>query len=429
MNMKYPRILIFTLYDIFEDNSSVSFTVRSFLEKWPRENIIQVLCEDFNSGQTGQINKNLYRLGHKDIAVASWLINGTREVKTVMRSQLVKESAKLPLYRNLTTSLRRLATELYGFLPYRRSFSLDAFIAAAAPDIIYCNTSSPRMYKLSDRYSKKLKIPFFPHIMDDWPNIIGSSTKFASPLNYYYKNYLTRLFRRCPAAFCISKYMCEEYALRYKYNNFFPLMHSVEKHEDDNIGCNEDNIRTIIYAGSLYLERNLTIIKLAEAIEQLNVHNIRIVVYAPEKQWEELEKGFASYKTIEYGGFVSQQELEKVISNTWGLALIESFDPEMLEYTRLSMSTKVPEYLASGKPILAIGNEIQGSIRYIKEYNAGYVATDMSELHQVVKMMIEEKNISKILENAKDLFEKNHRRDCQQELFLKTVMENINEKQ
>ena len=45
-------------------------------------------------------------------------------------------------------------------------------------------------------------------------------------------------------------------------------------------------------------------------------------------------------------------------------------------FTRLSVSTKVPQYLASGRPVLVVGPEDQSSVRALRDSGACYFAGD-----------------------------------------------------
>src|SRR3546814_7688640 len=54
-------------------------------------------------------------------------------------------------------------------------------------------------------------------------------------------------------------------------------------------------------------------------------------------------------------------------------ALPISFVDHYSKYARLSISTKVPQYLSVGRPILAYGPKSLASISYIKETGAGVV--------------------------------------------------------
>ena len=52
---------------------------------------------------------------------------------------------------------------------------------------------------------------------------------------------------------------------------------------------------------------------------------------------------------------------------------VESFNEKMKKYTRLSISTKIPEYLASKRLIIAIGPVDIASIEYLKDNKAALI--------------------------------------------------------
>jgi glycosyltransferase involved in cell wall biosynthesis len=52
---------------------------------------------------------------------------------------------------------------------------------------------------------------------------------------------------------------------------------------------------------------------------------------------------------------------------------VEAFDDTVRAYTRLSLSTKIPQYMSSGRPILAYGPGELASCRYIADCDCGRV--------------------------------------------------------
>ena len=41
--MQYPKILLISPYNIFEDNDATSISIRSILKNWPKEKIVEIL--------------------------------------------------------------------------------------------------------------------------------------------------------------------------------------------------------------------------------------------------------------------------------------------------------------------------------------------------------------------------------------------------
>ena len=42
--MQYPKILLISPYNIFEDNDATSISIRSILKNWPKEKIVEIYC-------------------------------------------------------------------------------------------------------------------------------------------------------------------------------------------------------------------------------------------------------------------------------------------------------------------------------------------------------------------------------------------------
>jgi hypothetical protein len=68
-----------------------------------------------------------------------------------------------------------------------------------------------------------------------------------------------------------------------------------------------------------------------------------------------------------YMGSLSKDELNEVIREADVLVHVESFDRNSIESTRLSVSTKIPEYLAMGRPVLAVGPPDVASMEFLRD--------------------------------------------------------------
>ena len=182
---------------------------------------------------------------------------------------------------------------------------------------------------------------------------------------------------------------------------------------------------SLLYAGSIYLGRYETLKRLCEVVRKNAINDICINIYTQEDAWNQLKSEFEKYEFVNYGGFIGQEELMTQIRESDGLLFFESFDEEILKYTKLSLSTKVPEYLSSGIPIFAVGNATQGSIKYLSDNKAAYVATDDSQIESVFLDFIAHKDVDTVLKNAKKLFHDNHEMKNQQEQFKQILQKSL----
>lgn len=410
--MEIPKLLIVGTENIFTENTSSSFTVRSLVENWPENRLRQIVCSD-----SAESADDVFVLRSSDILFDFKMFKKKVKPSSIKRNEAhYFEKGKT----TIKSFIRQRLVYLYSCRPYKFTNALREFINEFGPDVIYSCSSRFGVFMLCRRISKNNRIPFVPHFFDDWPNV---SFDASGLFNRWSFKLVKQTIHQAPVVFCISDLMCNEYKARYSYDNFHALMHSVNplpKHKE-----NESDVKTLMYAGSIYLGRYKSLVELSKAISQRPGEKVELYIYTTPASWNELGSEFDDYPFVHYGGYVSQEELATRISQSDGLVFVESFDEELLVYTRLSMSTKIPEYLSSGNPILAIGNESQGSIAYLKEHNAAYVATSEKEIPIIFNNFIDKEDYLKKEKSAQSLFENNHLNSRQVIRFKNLLIDNL----
>lgn len=408
---KKHRLLLITTEDIIESNSSASITIRSFIKGYPENSVFQIVCGDFNVKASGLIRDNCFVLCHDDIKIARRLVSAIRKSKSSVSTGQVR---RLNKKKGLKDFLRRHLEAIYMFLPYQISNTLRNHLNYFQPEAVYSYFVDYRGLILTYSISNLYNIPIFPHFMDDWPSIFLIGTIFFRDI---FDRRLKNLIFKAPACFCISDDMASEYSRRYKHANMVPLMHSVPLRNTSSAVKIKKKGNTWLYAGSLYLNRFDTLIEIGKSLLSLGLIYDKIIIFCPQNHWEELKTKFEEMPNIEYKGFLTQKDLMEVIAKTDILLLIESYDEKMLDYSRFSLSTKIPEYLSSGKPILAAGNYEQGSIKYLSNNKSAFVAGRKSEIKTRILEMTDNNLVQSVLSNARKLFESNHVQEKQIDKF------------
>ena len=411
--MVSPKVLIISRTDYLRDKESEANTIRSFMTVFPQEDVRSILCGDFNLNKTGRLDNNTYQLGHKDIFGASLLMKETRQ-SSVSIVQSITPRKKGLSFRGW---LKSLAINIYSLLPYKMSQDMRSFITDFHPDIIYTTFTNNREMLLARRISREWKIPMIPHFFDDWPNVYYKGSSGEILFKKLFNNRLKSVLKEVPVCLCISERMCWEYERRYSIDKSIQLLNCV-----DNNSCQNSTPppKSFFYFGSLYLGRGETLKKLCEALSQKN-YDICIYIGAPERHWEAYEPILGRYSFVKYLGFLVAGDLVNAITKADVLLFVESFEESMLDLTRLSLSTRIPELLATGKYILAMGHRDQGSIAYLKKHNAAYVIDNEHMIDARINDVIEGKNSEIVLKNASCLFRNNHERMRQQQLFYDTI--------
>ena len=136
-----------------------------------------------------------------------------------------------------------------------------------------------------------------------------------------------------------------------------------------------------MYVGGLHLNRWKSLLKLSKAIEEINEFkkNILLKIYAPIQEINTYADYFNKYSSTQFAGSIKSYEVASALSEADVLLHIESFEENYVKFTKYSLSTKIPQYMAAGKPILAYGPIGIASIEHIKQVNAGKVICENNE--------------------------------------------------
>lgn len=242
-----------------------------------------------------------------------------------------------------------------------------------APDaIFYVGGGSGFSHSIAQYISKILKKPLITYFTDDYlifpedRNILEIVQKWR--MKRFYKKTVTQ----SSLLFTIGELMSKEYT-KYFNREFLSIMNSVpitpyvpyESH---------DKI-TISYFGGIHLNRWKMIVRLAELI-----NGVEFNVYTIQKPSQEIMHVFHDVGIL-YKGGLQGEELRQAIINSDILLHVESDDDYYKSLTKLSVSTKIPEYLMSGRIILGFGPSEVASMRVLSDNNIGVVipsiATDL----------------------------------------------------
>ena len=172
---------------------------------------------------------------------------------------------------------------------------------------------------------------------------------------------------------------------------------------------NENNKLLISYIGNLEYDRWKNLIDIAEVIENSDIkEEVEFNVYSGETNPQILEK-MKNTKGLNYRGRISAEEVNNKIIESDILLHVENFEKKNVDRVKYSVSTKIPDSLASGNILFAYGPENVESIDYIKRNNAGIVVNKKEEIVKNLNSILKNNIDKDIIKNAKNLVEKNHR--------------------
>ena len=117
-------------------------------------------------------------------------------------------------------------------------------------------------------------------------------------------------------------------------------------------------------------------------IEKKNGIKCYLDVYSASLLEDRMTDAFDAIDNIRFKGAVPSSAVHDIQVASDVLVHVESFDVRSSNSTRLSLSTKIPEYMSSGVPIFAYGPEQIASMKYLRDYNLAQTCFFKDKLYE-----------------------------------------------
>ncbi len=344
-------------------------TLVAFFDNYPKENLAQLyfsaavpdsdVCSTyFRISDMDMLNYRLKRKNNcgQEVEAVKKIPTKTKDEGTI---QNIKKNNFTRLAREFLWGGNWNTEELFGWLD---EFSPE-LVFFLAGDVIY----SHRICRdILNRYNIKMAM----YITDDYIlprynfDIIGHIRRTLI------KKWMRTSIQRAEILFTISEPMKECYRKIFGKDSYVAANMYEPLCLDDKAEERNKNY-VITYAGGLHYNRDKIILKLAQIIEIINKKNINkkivLKIYSGSKISKKMMEELKKNEYLFWEGLVGPTELEQCLRCSDYLLHVESFDKKNIRDTKLSLSTKIPEYMSYHKPIIAIGPAEVASIKYLKD--------------------------------------------------------------
>jgi hypothetical protein len=279
----------------------------------------------------------------------------------------------------------------------------------------------PFLYKLARIYAQSYQIPLLIYNSEDY--YFKRYNYFDCGSKLFYKIFHRKLRKEINKTMPWVKhsvYISEE--LKELFDGEFdsPSSFIYTATELKNCGTSETDREGFAYLGNLSLGRSKQLIKIANALTNIDT-KLRLKVYGKLPSKEE-EQAFTSCKGIEYCGFVGYEEVTKVLQNSKFLFHVESFDPFYRRVVRYGFSTKIADSLASGACFIVFAPEEVSCVKYLQKNHCACVITEEEQIEQRLKEIITERQLyERYILNAQALVRKNHDVHINQKCMAKLI--------
>ncbi len=424
-----PRILIVGTVPF--KNNSPARALDSFFHFWPKEKLAQFFSnrDDPFKGHCS----TLFRI--TDIELIKRRIK-TQEVGTIFNycdlqsenSQSLQPNKKSNfislLYKigkrrtPLTHLIRKIVWKKKLWLTSKFKTWIDSF----NPECLFLSISDDFFIQEIGLYiANEYKIPIVCQIDDDY---IFNRKFSLNPLYYIYKSMYEKQIDAVMSKKTSAVYICD--GIKKAYNEKYHINGEVV-YLASNVGrrafkpIDKDN-PSIVYFGSLRLDRYKTLIKIADALLRIN-DSYRINVYSDENDNKYI-KPLKKCKNISFNGSIPYSEVIKMTEKSDLLLIVEGFSKFAIRSTRFSLSTKVADALCSGANLFACGTSYSGAMDYLKKNDYASVCTDPKNIISHLRFLFDDVPLQKHYYSQSAKASKNHSIQESSDKF-ETIIENL----
>ena len=382
-NNRFPRVLIVSAEPL-SLASATGCTLLSLLAGWPKECLAQIYDNDNQPDPTKCSTSR--RFSNTNLSIVKVLKFITKKMRR-HKSKVVNVSGKRIASITSYSASHDVLSAYSDILPFSVPSSIDKWVAEFRPDVIYSVLGSIRMMKVVDKLSESNSIPIIVHFMDDWPGMLYLKSWLLFIPRTILNIKLRAILNRSNSRLTICQDMAEEYKLRYGVD-FESYMNCVAVQSFSSPTEHKINSKIKFgFVGGLHLNRWRSLLLIVTALQELENHGelITLDIYAPQNDITAYGKLFADFSVVGNFATLDTSIINSELARFDVLVHVESFLDDDARYTRLSISTKIPQYMASGRPILGFGPASLSSIRYIEKMAAGLIITNYNNPIPLIK--------------------------------------------
>ena len=187
----------------------------------------------------------------------------------------------------------------------------------------------------------------------------------------------------------------------------------------------------MIYAGNVSRGRYKILAELAKAVKTLNSDGKKFTldIYTPtplsksQKSKLNIDGCSALHPPVSYSEIRSLQTQADILVHA------EAFDIKEKFAAHQSFSTKIVDYLATNRCILAIGDKSCASIDYFIQNSCGAVALSKNEISEQLEKLYKDKSLLKdYADKAWESGKKNHQRSKMQKALYEEIKKTVGNK-
>ncbi|MBQ2815062.1 MAG: hypothetical protein IJE65_00110 [Clostridia bacterium] len=412
--MKLPKVLVIGI-NSWRDNTGIN-TLINFFKDWDKENLAHLYTKS-NLPKT-EICDTFFRISENSViksvlkrSIKTGMIVENETVISDEDKKAAEEEKKRYASKGKSSLILSICRELVWKFGKWKTKELDEFIENYDADILFLPIY-PTIYmcRIQKYIIKKTGKPAVTYLADDNYTYKSVSKNPLSLLHrFFLRRYVKYIVQESKQLMVIAPKQKEEYDKAFDKDSVV-LTKGIDfsdlKFEPKQVS----NPIKMVYTGKLIIGRDRSLSLIADALGEINKNGTRLEldIYTTEtlskKQQSALNRNGCSVK-----GALSLDEVQAVQKAADILVFVEGLENRYKNIARLSFSTKITDYLKSGKCIFAIGDKEIAPIDYFNRYDSAITASSCDEVYKKLVEIIDNPEIINLYgEKAFNCGKENH---------------------
>ena len=394
--MQEPRLLIIS-HNIIDSSNNVGKTVISLLKHWPRKNVRSIYLR--NEIRNTMLCDDSYMITDMDIIHNSYKFSsqncGNRV--TITDKQKAK-SGNEGAYRlgNKRYPIISLARDILWHKQSWKNEEINHWIKEFKPDLIlFIPNDYVLAFEIADYVKQLTGVPMITFFTDDSFYYNQKTSIIDSLRRKWLLKVGKRIVEESSGMICASDLMRKEYKVLFGKDSIV-LGNCVEiSNIEMYTKTDESESFVFSYIGNLHSNRWKALIEIGQCLDVINESNNKkcvLNVYSASDLGEKVWNTIRNVQSICVKGSVPAAEVKSIQEGSDALVHIEAFDWKSKLSTRLSMSTKIFEYMARNKPIFAYGPDDISSISFLRDGDFATVCSSSNELARELRSFVSDGN-------------------------------------
>lgn len=270
-----------------------------------------------------------------------------------------------------------------------KSKELDAFLDDFNPDVLVCPIESYIHFNRINEYIIEKKHPMVIGFLWDDNFTYKQNHNIMHQLHrLWLRRSVKRLVKCCNSVVALSPKMKREVDAEYGVDSILitkPIYNLAEYKEYE-----PSSPLHILYTGNLFVNRDRTIATIVDAIREINANrqNVILDIYTSTQIKPALEDRIKVDGCCVVHAPVPQEVVLELQRQADVLLFVEDLKSKTGGDARLSFSTKITDYLCSGKCIWAVGSKEMSAIEYLHDMDAALCSMDKNSIKDCLNALM-----------------------------------------